>query len=180
MKYTLVKMIQVVCLLKLSLAFTSSAMAQAQLDINFDQTQQEIDNFGASAAWSIDHLFFSTDTGLGLSAWRFNVGAGSTEQGGDSNIGDRYRRAESLFSSPTASADASKQTGQIRFLKEAHERGVKDFVAFSNSPPTWATKNGLAHPGNGCVQIELTTLPIFSSKYCSFCVVPLSGSRLTT
>ena len=169
MKKILVTVSQSLCLIKLGLILSTPAMAQEQLDIRFNETKQEIDNFGASDAWSIDptikkwvsenrqddieslaDLFFSTETGLGLSAWRFNVGAGSTEQGrNDSRIGDRYRRAESFFSSPTADIDESKQSGQVRFLQEAHERGVKDFIAFSNSPPTWATKNGLAHPGNG-------------------------------
>jgi len=163
------KVIRVACVIPVSFIFANAAVAQVQLDIFLNQTQQEIDNFGASDAWSIDptikkwvaenrqsdieslaDLFFSTETGLGLSAWRFNVGAGSTEQGrNDSKIGDRYRRAESFLASPTASVDESKQSGQVRFLQEAHERGVTDFIAFSNSPPTWATKNGLAHPGNG-------------------------------
>lgn len=37
----------------------------------------------------------------------------------------------------------------MRFLKEAYERGVSEFVVFANSSPVWATKNGLAHPGDG-------------------------------
>lgn len=144
------------------------AFAQTQVQFDYNDSRQTIDNFGASDAWSInptikkwaaenkqsdietlaDYLF-STDKGIGLSAWRFNIGAGSAEQGSDSIISDSKRRAELLFSSATASVDKSKQTGQIRFLQEAHERGVTDFIAFSNSPPVWATKNGLAHPNNG-------------------------------
>ena len=40
---------------------------------------------------------FSIDNGIGLSAWRFNVGAGSAEQGDDSRITDPFRRAELLI-----------------------------------------------------------------------------------
>ncbi len=142
--------------------------AQTLIQFDYNDDRQTIDHFGASDAWSInptinkwnvennqddierlaDYLF-STENGIGLSAWRFNIGAGSAEQGSASNIPDSRRRAELLFSSANASVDKSKQAGQIRFLQEAHERGVNEFVAFSNSPPTWATKNGLAHPGNG-------------------------------
>ena len=148
--------------------FSAPGYSQTQIQFDYTNTRQTIDNFGASDAWSInptikkwdsenrqgdieelaDYLF-STDKGIGLSAWRFNIGAGSAEQGGSSNIPDSKRRAELLFSSPNAGVDKTKQRGQIRFLQEAHERGVTDFVAFANSPPTWATKNGLAHPGNG-------------------------------
>jgi len=127
MKPALTNVLQVFLLIQLGLVFSTGALAQTQLDVNFDQAQQEIDNFGASDAWSIDptikkwesenrqsdieslaDLFFSTETGLGLSAWRFNVGAGSAEQGGDdSNISDRYRRAESFVSSSTADVNES-------------------------------------------------------------------------
>lgn len=157
-----------ISLLYIGVLTATASLAQTQLDISFDQTQQEIDNFGASDAWSIDptikkwisenresdieslaDLLFSTDNGIGLSAWRFNVGAGSAEQGSGSKIGDSKRRAELFVSSASGSVNTSKQSGQVRFLKEAYERGVTDFIAFSNSPPTWATENGLAHPGNG-------------------------------
>ncbi len=142
--------------------------AQTDLNIDFSTEHQIIDHFGASDAWSIDpainlwmeqdqdeyinqlaDLLFSPENGIGLSAWRFNIGAGSAEQGSDSNIEDEYRRAELLISEPGGAVDPNKQTGQIRLLQEAHNRGVKNFVAFVNSPPVWATKNGLAHPGAG-------------------------------
>lgn len=136
------------------------------LTVDFSREYQTIEHFGASDAWSInptikqwlqrdDHasidrladLLFSTSEGIGLSAWRFNIGAGSAEQGVESQIPDPLRRAELLISAPGSRVDPTKQAGQVHFLKEAHERGVSDFVAFVNSPPVWATKNGLAHPG---------------------------------
>ncbi len=138
------------------------------LRIAYDQTHQEIDGFGASDAWSIDPAIrhwmkendqaaieqladrlFSVDHGIGLSAWRFNIGAGSAEQEIASRIPDPMRRAQLLIASPGSPIDTSKQLGQIRLLQEAHERGVTQYVAFANSPPYWATKNGLTHPGDG-------------------------------
>lgn len=80
-------------------------------------TFQTIESFGASDAWSIQfvgknwpdskkeaiaQLLFSTEMdessnpkGIGLTAWRFNIGGGSAEQGSASNISDEWRRAES-------------------------------------------------------------------------------------
>jgi len=160
-----------------SLSVASFAFAQQSLSVDFTSTFQEIDGFGASDAWSINptinkwvgegkeadvehlaDLLFSTEQGIGLSVWRFNVGAGSYEQGTASNIPDVYRRAELFIATPGGAVDPSKQAGQVRFLQEAKERGVTNFVAFANSPPTWATKNGLAHPGTGGAAIGSTNL----------------------
>ena len=146
----------------------AQAMTQTQLNISYDQTHQQIDGFGASDAWSIDPIIqkwqhqgkqsqiealadrlFSVEGGIGLSAWRFNIGAGSAEQGDDSDIPDPLRRAQLLIPKAGAEVDSSKQRGQIRLLQEAHDRGVKNLVAFVNSPPYWLTKNRLTHPGDG-------------------------------
>jgi O-glycosyl hydrolase len=157
----------VVSLLVLMLA-ASPVRAEKQLIIDYRQTHQHIDGFGASDAWSIGPVIdkwaregkhdqiealaeqlFSVEHGIGLSAWRFNIGAGSAEQGESSAIPDPLRRAELLIASPGSDVDRSKQLGQIRMLQEASERGVRSLVAFVNSPPHWLTKNGLTHPGDG-------------------------------
>ncbi len=136
-----------------------------ELYIDGSKTYQEIDGFGASDAWTIDPLIrswmqdgheqeiehladilFSVDNGIGLTAWRFNIGAGSDEQGDDSQVRLPIMRAQLLQSGPGEPIDTNKQRGQIRMLQEAVERGVPDLIAFSNSPPVWATKNGLTHP----------------------------------
>lgn len=127
---------------------------------------QTIQGFGASDAWSgqfvganwpdqkknhIADLLFSNATnqegkplGIGLSIWRFNIGAGSTEQGEGSDIKDKWRRAE-CFLNKDLSYNWEKQAGQRWFLKSAKERGVADFIAFLNSPPVSLTKNGKAY-----------------------------------
>lgn len=141
-----------------------------EVTLHPDRERQTIHNFGASDAWSIqfvgEHwpevkreriadLLFSTDTtadgspiGIGLSAWRFNLGAGSVEQGRESGIRDRWRRAES-FLRADGSFDAAAQPGQRAFLRAARARGVEQFYAFTNSPPVAITRNGRAHSSGG-------------------------------
>jgi len=128
-------------------------------------TYQVMDNFGASDCWSAQFVgnwplakknkmadwLFSADTlsngqplGIGLNAWRFNIGGGSGEQGDQSQIVDEWRRAE-CFLNPDGSFNWDKQSGQQWFLKAAKERGVNRFIGFANSPPVYYTQNGLAH-----------------------------------
>ena len=154
--------------LSFAIFFCGSVTAQTRLVVDFERQHQVIDNFGASDAWSINPVvskwisegddaaierlagfLFSTDRGIGLSAWRFNIGAGSAGQGAASRIPDPLRRAELIVPSPGGNIDRTKQAGQIRLLQEAHQRGVTNFIAFLNSPPVWATKNGLSHPAAG-------------------------------
>ncbi|WNC67719.1 glycoside hydrolase [Thalassotalea nanhaiensis] len=183
------------------LPVTFTLCAQTQISVKYGQTFQVIDGFGASDAWTFNPMInkweaegkqadiesladtlFSAETGIGLSAWRFNIGAGSAEQGNNSlisldNLGKPYRRAELLQPSPGAPIDNTKQLGQIRFLQEAHERGVQNFVAFTNSPPVWATKNGLAHPNNG-TGVDSTNLdPDMTDEYATFLVDVLTYLR---
>ncbi len=125
--------------------------------------QQTMECFGASDAWSMLRLglwpqekqeqvadwLFSTENdtngqpkGIGLSLWRFNVGAGSIEQGDSSQINPGTRTE--CFLKADGTYDWNKQQGQRNFLKLAKERGVNRFLAFLNSPPVYFTQNGLA------------------------------------
>lgn len=135
-----------------------------------DQKHQTIRNFGASDAWSCQFIgknwpedkkeqiadwLFSMERdeagnpkGIGLTAWRFNIGGGSAEQGAASGIGDEWRRAESFMTAP-GTYDWSKQEGQRWFLRAAKSRGVEEFIGFVNSPPVHLTKNGMAFSSNG-------------------------------
>jgi O-glycosyl hydrolase len=172
------------------------ALSQTQLNISYDHTHQRIDGFGASDAWSIDPVIgkwelegkqdriealadqlFSVESGIGLSAWRFNIGAGSAEQGDDSAIPDPLRRAQLLMPGAGSDIDTSKQRGQIRLLQEAYERGVGNLVAFANSPPHWLTKNGLTHPGDG-MQTGSTNLDMSRvNEFSAFLVTVLEYLR---
>jgi O-glycosyl hydrolase len=144
--------------------FAISSMANdSSYIINTSSSQQTIEHFGASDAWSMfalglwreeqrnqiaDWLFsMKTDEqgqplGIGLSLWRFNLGAGSAEQGDSSQI-NKGTRTECMLCKD-GSYDYSKQMGQRNFLKLAKERGVPYILAFCNSAPVYFTKNGLA------------------------------------
>ncbi|RXK62194.1 beta-glycosidase [Lacibacter luteus] len=132
--------------------------------IDLKHKAQTIENIGASGAWYSEgigkywlaekkermaELLFSKSfdstgnpLGIGLSAWRFNIGGGTFEQGDSSGIRNAFRRVES-FLSPDGTYDWTKQEGYLWFTKKAVAYGVKDLIAFSNTPPVQFTKNGL-------------------------------------
>ncbi|MCD9017534.1 glycoside hydrolase [Parachryseolinea silvisoli] len=134
--------------------------------IHVDDRRQTIHNFGGSDAWACQFVgqwpddkrqrvadwLFSMDNdangkpqGIGLSLWRFNIGAGSAAQ---NNISDEWRRTEG-FLNTDGSYTWTRQAGQQWFLEAARQRGVDRFVAFVNSPPVQLTRNGKAYSGNG-------------------------------
>jgi O-glycosyl hydrolase len=129
---------------------------------------QTIRNFGASDAWSCQFVgswpeekksqmaewLFSTQMdslgnpkGIGLTSWRTNIGAGSTEQGAASEIADEWRRAPIAYQG--TALDSSKVNGQQWFLEAANRYKVQDLIAFANSPPVQMTKNGKAFSKGG-------------------------------
>lgn len=131
--------------------------------INPQNKAQKIDNFGAAGAWFTEGIaknwpaknreqmaewLFSKDfdangnpKGIGLSAWRFNIGGGTAEQGDSSGITDFRKRVE-CFLRADGTYDWSKQAGYVWFTKKAREYGVENLIAFSNTPPVQFTKNG--------------------------------------
>jgi O-glycosyl hydrolase len=132
--------------------------------IDIKKTFQTIENFGASDCWSVQFvgnwpdtkknamadLLFSKEfdlkgkpKGIGLSLWRFNIGSGSKEQGSASGISTDWRTTE-CFQNINGTYDWNKQKGQLWFLKAAKQRGVSQFLGFTNSPPVQMTQNGLA------------------------------------
>ena len=131
------------------------------MDVN--ETRQKIQGFGASDCWSVQYvgnwpeaktkgmadLLFSSDRqtgtnkpiGIGLSQWRFNIGAGSKRQ---NNIYDQWRQADTFYNEAFTSYDWTRLSGQRNFMQLAKERGVEQFLAFPISPPINMTKNGYA------------------------------------
>lgn len=154
----------------LSLSQRSFAQGEESVTLTLNPTKrfQPIDHFGASDAWSIQFvglwpsdkknaiadLLFSMESedghpkGIGLSMWRFNLGAGSAEQGASSGIKDEWRRAESFLNSK-GELDLSKAKGQMWFAQAAKDRGVEKLLLFSNSPLVNYTKNGKAYSSDG-------------------------------
>ena len=150
----------------ISLLMLATAMGcQAQtFTIQTSTPRQTIQHFGASDAWSMQFIglwdneaeqqkiadwLFSTENdaqgqprGIGLSVWRFNLGAGSAEQGDASQINPGTRTE--CFLKADGTYDWTKQPGQRKFLRMAKERGVPHFLAFLNSAPVYFTQNGLA------------------------------------
>lgn len=144
----------------------STVETTRELTVNLNTNLQTMESFGASDAWqcnnigknwptekknAIADLLFSQDVdsegnpkGIGLSLWRFNLGAGSSEQGDASDITDEWRRSE-CFTTDGVSYDMSKQAGQVWFMKAAKQRGVDKLLAFTNSAPVYLTQNGKAH-----------------------------------
>ncbi len=130
--------------------------------INTEKVYQRIEGFGASDCWTMqfvgknwplkkreaiaDLLFskkmdkYGNPKGIALSQWRFNIGAGTAEQGKKSEIQSPWRRAECFFNAD-GTYDWNKQSGQQWFLKAAKDRGVEKLLAFNNSAPIFFTKN---------------------------------------
>ncbi len=140
-----------------------------EVKILISERYQLIEHFGASDAWSaqfvghwpdqkkraISELLFSSEVdadkspkGIALSMWRFNIGAGSAEQGSQSGIRDEWRRAES-FMNADGTYDWSKQAGQVWFANAAKGFGVENLLVFPNSPPVSMTNTGKAYASLG-------------------------------
>jgi O-glycosyl hydrolase len=174
----------IVLLTAILVSCNSHSQINSKPVIEFDpsKTYQTIDNFGASDAWScqfvgnwpeekkntIADLLFSTDTlkdgspkGIGLSLWRYNIGAGSANQGNIGGIKDEWRRAASFMND---SNDAvSRINAQNWFLSAARQRGVKQFLGFFNSPPVHLTFNGKAFTSRGKTNIIIDRYKDFAN-----------------
>jgi O-glycosyl hydrolase len=146
-----------------------------KITLNLNDEKQTMENFGASDGWTckfignwantqkknqIADYLFSTDTssngqpkGIGLTLWRFNIGAGSIEQGAASGIPDEFRREE-CFLKTDGTYDWTKQAGAQWFLSAAKQRGLNNFLAFTLSPPVQYTINNKAY-GTGTSQYNL-------------------------
>lgn len=129
-----------------------------RIHIDVSQRYQTVEHFGASDCWSMQKLgawseasknkvadlLFSVKDGIGLSCWRFNIGAGA-EAG---RTGDPWRAAECFERAP-GEYDWSRQGNERWFLRAAKARGVSRFLAFANSPPARMTRNGFTNGDKG-------------------------------
>ena len=172
----LLNMKKIFCLLLLCCVLkkgVSQNSVPVTVTIDLRRTLQTIHNFAASDAWACQFTgnwpdnkrgqladwLFSSDTsasgqpkGIGLSMWRFNIGAGSAEQGDSSGIRDEWRRA-ACFLQPDHTYNWEKQSGQQWFLQAAKARGVTRFLGFLNSPPVMFTRNGKAFADKGACNL---------------------------
>jgi O-glycosyl hydrolase len=134
-------------------------------------TFQRIEGFGASDCWlpnwigqywsqnrpQIATWLFSQSisadgevSGIGLSMWRVNLGAGTAEDpnGGGIDNDNANNRAESYMSA-SGVYDWTHCAGQRYFMEQAKKYGVQDFVLFSNSPLIQFTRNGQGRSDSG-------------------------------
>jgi O-glycosyl hydrolase len=156
-----------------------SAKVSIRYDMNAEN--QTIRNFSASDAWACQFVgnwpeakknaiadwLFSMDTlsngspkGIGLSMWRYNIGAGTAAQGDGSGIKDEWRRAASFDNTDANSVKLIE--GQNWFLQAARKRGVSQFLGFFNSPPVNLTVNGKGYANNGQCNIADDKLTPFA------------------
>ena len=146
-----------------ALAGTISAQSIKVYVVDKNITYQEIDNFSASDAWrchfvgkywpqekkeEIADLLFKREfdekgnpKGMALTNWRVNVGAGSYENREAKEVNNSWNRTE-CFLLPDGTYDFSKQAGQQWIMKAAKERGVNNFLFFTNSAPYFMTRSG--------------------------------------
>jgi len=139
------------------LFIVANGQVTTTINVNAAEIFQKIDHFGASDCWSMqkigewneaakekvaDYLFSPTE-GIGLSAWRFNLGGGSNQQ----TISHPWRTVETFYVGPHQ-YDWTKQAEERWFLQAAKERGVDRFTAFVNSPPGKMNRNGLTNCTN--------------------------------
>ena len=123
--------------------------------VHTEQTMQVLRGFGASGGWwaqevgnwpadtrrDILKLLFDRSSGIGLTLYRHNLGAGSAN---DATITDKLRRTES-FLKPDEGYDWSKDAAAMRILKEACAIGAEEVTLFALSPPVSLTRNGHAY-----------------------------------
>ncbi len=141
---------------------------ERSVTLDASQTFQTIDGFAASDCWSpsyvgrtwtssragIAELLFSSEIidgqpqGIGLSQWRVNLGGGTAQQGDDSDIEDKSRRAESYLNDDLT-YDWSRCEGQRYFMEQARALGCESFILFSNTPPVQYTINGKGYSNQG-------------------------------
>lgn len=140
------------------------AFAEVTMKIDETVTYQTIESFGTSSAWwsqymglwdskylntmrtnrqRIATLLFDPTYGIGLTNYRYNLGAGSADSG-NGDYWDVNRRAQSFEVAP-GEYDWTKDEGAQWFVKEATRLGVTEVVLFCNSPLERLTKNGWAH-----------------------------------
>ena len=155
------RLLSVIAVCALTAMTTSAQTKKYVIDKNIKY--QEIDNFSASDAWRMDFvgknwpvekkeqladLLFKREfdkdgnpMGMALSCWRVNIGAGSYENREHKEVSSTWNRTE-CFLSPDGTYDFSKQAGQQWFMNAARERGMNEFLFFTNSAPYFMTRSG--------------------------------------
>lgn len=136
---------------------------ETTVQINEQVTYQTMESFGASGCWwsqymglwdmpygntgrtvrdQLATLLYDRNFGIGLTNYRYNLGAGSADSG-NGDYWDPHRRAQSFETAPGV-YDWSKDEGAVWFLNKVTELGAREVVLFCNSPLERLTENGTA------------------------------------
>ena len=155
-------------LLLLVLVCSVPAYAAETLTIDESVTYQTLESFGTSGAWwsqyvgtwddqylktvrtnrdRIATLLYDPTFGIGLTGYRYNLGAGSADSG-LGNYWDEFRRAESFEVAP-GEYDWSKDEGAQWFLNKVVSLGATEITLFFNSPLERLTISGKAQNDPG-------------------------------
>ena len=135
------------------------------LTVDFSEGHQTIHNFGSSTGmragylaehWPTDVLdqmarwVFSKEVdaagnpqGIGLSSFRFEIGAGSAENK-KSGISKIWRRSKT-FLEPDGSYNWDKSQGLVYWMRQAKKYGVPTLIGYANSPPIAWTRSGYGY-----------------------------------
>lgn len=156
----------------------------AKIYVDESKKYQDWAGFGASEAWwsqyvggwdnidpltgremreQIARMLYSKEDGLGLTIYRYNVGAGSVELDQKGSYADDARRAQCFETEPGV-YDFSKDANAVWFMKKCSELAGDEFEAifFVNSPLVRLTNSGHAYLDKGTVRnIEPDKYPEF-------------------
>lgn len=159
----------------------------SRIKIDESTTYQTMESFGTSGAWwsqyvggftedangtgsssreDIARLLFDREEGIGLTCYRYNLGAGSVESR-NGTFQDIHRRAQ-CFETEAGVYDFSKDENAVWFLKRACELGVEEVVLFCNSPLVRLTDNGLPHMSEGGSRSNLS--PENYAAFATYCM----------
>lgn len=106
-----------------------------------------VDDSGISSRERIATLLFDREQGIGLTCYRYNLGAGSAESKKGS-YSDIHRRAQCFETAP-GEYDFTKDANAVWFLKKVVELGAEEVVLFCNSPLERLTISGTAQTAKG-------------------------------
>lgn len=142
--------------------------ARITIAVNTEVTYQTMESFGASGGWWAQYvggwdkiegdskrevreelaiLLYDRERGIGLTNYRYNVGAGSADSM-KGIIQDVHRRASSFETAPKV-YDWNRDATAVWFMKKAVELGAEEIVFFVCSAPERLTINGMAYMDEG-------------------------------
>lgn len=130
--------------------------------VNKYEMGQTFENFGTSSAWwaqtiddedtakEIARMLYDSETGLGLSVFRYNIGAGEADNP-DTRVAYETRKTESFYvlneETGEYEYDFTRDKNARRMLDLAVEYGADEVILFCNSPHYSMTVSGQASGG---------------------------------